>query len=130
MGQPLTKCLRNGGAKQKSVRNSSKNGNHSKTAVKDLLFLAQRNFVGGSTLQLATIESKVTRFTLTIVLVECEEFDRGHAQENLDIDTKANGINRTENVRVGVRITRQVNASLLDQNTNNSQHAAAKDCQK
>jgi hypothetical protein len=118
--------LGNGRSEQKGVDNGSSDSNHGQSPVKDLLLLTKRNLFRTGILELAAVKAKVAGFTLAVVLVECEEFNGGHSQKDLHIDAKANGIDGTKDVLVGVRISGQMNARLLHQNANNGQHATTK----
>ena len=117
-------CLYNGSEK-KSLDSESHESNHSKTAVNNFLFLAPELLFRGHVLKHASVNSEVTGFAFSVVHVEGGQFSSGNAQENLNIDSPANSGRSSEDVLVGVGFTWEVDAGLLDDASNNSQHAHA-----
>lgn len=110
--------------KEESLDDGTKKGDHGKAAVYNLGFLAVFLLFGCHVAQhLLSSPSEVTGFSLSVVLVEIGSFDGSHGKEDLKIRCPANGSRCAEDIRVGVSLTRQVDSSLLDNNSNNSQHA-------
>ena len=103
----------------------SKNKQHKRSHVHNFGFLAVLDLFRGHVLQHTTIQTKVTGFSFSIVHVESGQLNKGHTKEDLEVDTPANLADGTEDVLVGVSFTGEVNAQLLDNNTNNGQHADA-----
>jgi len=97
--------------------------NHSETAVNDFLLLSCGDLVRGELLQKSSVKTKVTGFTLSIVLVESGEFDGGNGQENLNVCGESDTARGAENVAVLELGTREVNSSLLYDDTHHSKHA-------
>jgi hypothetical protein len=105
--------LGNGRAKQQGVNHGARDGNHGQSSVKNLLFLAKLDCCRIGILELTTIKAKVTRFAVAVVLVEGEKLNGGHSQKDLHVHAKANRINSTKDILVGVRISWEMNAGLL-----------------
>jgi hypothetical protein len=112
-------------SEKKSLNNRASESNHSKTAMDNLLRLTSLDLFGGHLLQQATIKPEVARFTFTIVLVKGSKFETSNGKEDLDIGTKSNRVDGTKDVSVGEGVTRHMDASLLDNDTNNGEHANA-----
>jgi hypothetical protein len=112
-------------SEKKSLNNRASESNHGETAVNDLLRLAGLDLFGIHLLQQTTIKVEVTRFTFTVVLVKGSKLDTSNGEEDLHIGTKSNRIDGTKDVSVGESITRHMDASLLDNDTNHGEHANA-----
>jgi hypothetical protein len=117
--------LVNGLSKKKSLNNRASESDHSETAMNNLLRLTGLDLFGGHLLQQAAIKCEVARFTFTIVLVKGSKFDTSNGKEDLDIGTETHRVDGTKDVSVSKSFTRHMDASLLDNDTNNGEHANA-----
>ena len=117
--------LVNGVSEKKSLNNRASESDHGKTSMDNLLCLTGLDLFGGHLLQQAAIKCEVARFTFTIVLVKGSKFDTSNGKEDLDIGTETNRVDGTKDVSVGESITRHMNASLLDNDTNHGEHTNA-----
>ena len=115
--------------KRSSVRFSTKTDSkrHSRYSqchdLHNFRFHAVLLFFLGHVLHQTSIQAKVTGGSIAIVHVKGGQFNKGHKEEDLDIDSPANGSGGTKNVRVGVGITGDVDSQLLGNNTANGKHA-------
>ena len=87
-------------------------------------FLAVLLLFGGHVAQhLFCSPSKVTGFALSVVLVESGDLDGTHKEEDLKVGGPANSSGGTEDIGVSVGLSGEVDACLLDKDSNNGKHA-------
>jgi len=117
--------LGDGRSEQQSVDHGTSESNHRKTAMNDFGFLAVGNLIGRHVLQLTSIETQVTWFTFSVVHVEGGKLNGSHTEEDLDIDTESHLRDGSKDITVGVGVTGQVDSTLLDERTEEGEHADA-----
>lgn len=99
-------------------------GDHSKSAVDNFLFLAPCLVLGGQVGQDTGSPFDVSRDGfIIVVLVEVGSLNDSNSGQDLHVDAPSDGLDGTENVCVGVSITGEVDAGLLDQHTYDGEHA-------
>jgi len=109
---------------KKSLDNGTNKGDHSKSSVNDFLFLAPRLVFGGHVGQDGRSPLDVSGDGLIIVvLVEVGSLNNTDGEQDLHVNSPSDRLDGTEDVGVGVHITREVDAGLLDNHTYDSKHA-------
>jgi len=119
-------CLK---SQQRLVENESLDkgtdeSDHSKTSVDNFLFLTPRLVLGGQIGQDRRSPFNVSGDGLIIVvLVEVGGLDDSNCEQDLDVDSPADRLDGTKDIRVFVSGTGEVDSGLLDQHTYDGKHA-------
>jgi hypothetical protein len=108
---------------KKSLDNGSNNGNHGKTAVNNLGRLAKFLLLRAQLIhQFREVPAKITWFAVTECLIKSGDFNGTHESKDLKVNSPADSGRGSENISVGVCFAGPVNASLLNNNTDNGKH--------
>lgn len=110
---------------KKNLDHSTGERNHRKARMDYFLFLAQFLLFGRELGQHVGSPANITGDAVTIMFVKRGSLYDAHEQKDLEVGRPADRADRTEDIGVGVRLTRPVQARLLGDNSANGEHADA-----
>mmetsp|Transcript_30353 Transcript_30353/g.66725 ORF Transcript_30353/g.66725 Transcript_30353/m.66725 type:complete len:218 (+) Transcript_30353:279-932(+) len=107
---------------KKSLNDGTKDGDHGKTAVHNLLGLGLLDKGGILTIKSVRAEANVTRLALAVVLVEVGKLDDTNGEKDLEVSDKTDGADGLDGIPSSELITGKVGAVLLPDHTDDGKH--------
>ncbi len=108
---------------EKNLDHGTGEGSHGEASVDDFLLLAHSLLFGGELGQYLSPPTNVAGDAISVMLVKRGGLYHTNEEEDLDVGSPSDRFDRTKDIRVGVRFTGPVNASLLSDDPTNGKHA-------